>query len=58
MDRVRERERREREARETKGEAGWERCGWIASGLRERQRGEGGSERGKWWLCFKEQETK
>lgn len=36
----RERERREREAREMKGEAGWERCGWIASGLRERDREE------------------
>lgn len=46
---------REREEEEVKGKAGWERCGRIASGLRK---GEGGSERGKWWLCFKEQETK
>lgn len=31
-------------------------CGWISCGPREGE--EGGSERGKRWLCFKEQETK
>lgn len=46
---------KERERRNEGYKAGWQRRGGIGSGLREGE--EGGSERGKWWLCFKEQET-
>lgn len=43
----------ERKYKKMRGKAGGERHGWTASALREDE----GSERGKLWLCFKEQKT-